>query len=259
MSIITHLQTTTWFVKRPSLWPQYIHLLRRKLAVDFSTTEASHREATSWCKRVAVDVSTALGALTGDPKPLHLREAFAGWCAEADEAVRRCPAQMGGEGATDLLYTLCERVQARRVLETGVAYGWSSFAILCSLRNRADARLESVDMPYIRQNWDRYVGCVVPDSLRAPWNIRRLADRQGIPKALDALGSTDLVHYDSDKSFDGRMWAYPKLWGSLVPGGIFVSDDIDDNTAFGDFALNLPAEPIVLRWQSKYVGAIRKL
>ena len=48
----------------------------------------------------------------------------------------------------------------------------------------------------------------------------------------------DLCHYDSDKSYYGRRWAYPKLWEALKTGGIFISDDIQDNWAFKEFCVS---------------------
>jgi hypothetical protein len=39
---------------------------------------------------------------------------------------------MGGAGATDMIYTLCDNLHALRVIETGVSCGWSSLAILLS-------------------------------------------------------------------------------------------------------------------------------
>ena len=65
-----------------------------------------------------------------------------------------------------------------------------------------------------------------------------------------------MCHYDSDKSYEGRMWAYPLLWGALEIGGIFMSDDIGDNLAFRDFARQVAAEPIVASFDGKYVGVL---
>ena len=67
-----------------------------------------------------------------------------------------------------------------------------------------------------------------------------------------------MCHYDSDKSYDGRMWAYPILWRALRPGGIFISDDISDNLAFRDFAAQISATPTVVKFDNKYVGILLK-
>ena len=45
----------------------------------------------------------------------------------------------------------------------------------------------------------------------------------------------DFCHYDSDKSYQGRMFAYNKIWNNLKKKSVFLSDDISDNMAFFDF------------------------
>lgn len=123
---------------------------------------------------------------------------------EMDEGQRKvaaCPAIMGGAGNLDLIYYLCEHLQARRVVETGVASGWSSLAILLSIQNRADGRLVSTDMPYSGVDGEAYVGQVVPEVLRRRWRLIPQPDRKAIPMALDELASIDFCHYDSAKSY----------------------------------------------------------
>ena len=66
---------------------------------------------------------------------------------------------------TLICYTsLLNTARLRRVIETGVAYGWSSLALLLSLKNR-NGLLVSTDLPYAGLDNDPYVGCVVPDEL----------------------------------------------------------------------------------------------
>ena len=77
------------------------------------------------------------------------------------------------------------------------------------------------------------------------------------------METIDLCHYDSDKTYVGRMWAYDLLWDALEPGGFFVSDDIGDNDVFRVFAKSVAAEPIVVESERydanvKYVGVLRK-
>ena len=174
---------------------------------------------------------------------------------------RTVPVMMGGPGNLDLLYHLALQEGVENVVETGVAFGWSSLAILLGLGS--EGQLFSTDMPYVRRGNEDYVGCVVPEDLRGAWTLIRLADHQALPRALDDLGTIDLCHYDSDKTYVGRMWAYGLLWEALEPGGFFVSDDIGDNDAFRVFAESVAAEPIVVEpgrydTSTKYVGVLRK-
>ncbi len=68
----------------------------------------------------------------------------------------------------------------------------------------------------------------------------------------------DLCHYDSDKSYYGRSYAYPLLWNSLKEGGIFISDDIQDNFAFKDFVESMDLVYAVTEYKGKYIGITRK-
>ncbi len=55
-----------------------------------------------------------------------------------------------------------------------------------------------------------------------------------------------------------RQYGYELLWTRFLPGGIFISDDIQDNMAFAEFveAQNIPFA--VTQSGGKFVGVIRK-
>jgi hypothetical protein len=113
-------------------------------------------------------------------------------------------------------------------------------------------------MPYAKMNNEDYVGVVVPDYLRQYWSLIRLPDNTGLKVALDKTGTLDLCHYDSDKTYSGRMFGYNLLWKALRTGGIFISDDINDNMGFHDFCKNNDLEPVIIFVYGKYVGLIVK-
>jgi predicted O-methyltransferase YrrM len=169
---------------------------------------------------------------------------------------------MGGAANLELLYQLAEHLRAERIVETGIAYGWSSLALLLSLAKRERSLLISTDMPYVWRDNDRYVGCVVPRRLRSNWKRIFRPDREALPLALRIAGPIDLGHYDSDKSVDGRAWAYPTLWKALRPGGIFVSDDVGDNLEFKRFSESIHQKPLIVAssqpGQSRFAGVLQK-
>jgi hypothetical protein len=108
-------------------------------------------------------------------------------------------------------------------------------------------------------NNEDYVGLVVPASLHRKWELIREPDRNGLAKALKTFGgSIDFCHYDSDKSWYGRQFGYRLLWGALVPGGIFISDDIEDNLAFKEFVEARELSYAVIKHDDKFVGIVRK-
>jgi len=256
--MISKIRTLFWYLRRPTFYPHLTHLVCRKLSPASSTRDDTGQEALQWCSGLAVDTDAALERLTGKAAPAQVGHLFPGDFAAAEKIAKECPVEMGGAGNLDLLYWSSQYLKASKIIETGVAYGWSSFALLLSLKDRQDSQLVSTDMPYPLRNNDRYIGCVVPEHLRSRWRILKYPDRQALPKAVGTLKPIDMCHYDSDKSYDGRMWSYRILWKALRPGGLFVSDDIGDNTAFRDFSRSVRCDPIVVEKDGKYVGAMVK-
>jgi len=252
----SRLLTLHWFLRRPGLWGQAVRAIRRTLLPH--PREHTRNEAIEWCETRAIEPHEALLMIFGVHNPPPFAELYPDHYASAWERAERVPGFMGGAGEIDLLYHAVRSLEARRVLETGVALGWSSLAIL-SAQDRS-GRLVSTDMPYVREGNEDHVGAVVPDDHRRRWTLLRGADRRVLPRAIDRFDALDLAHYDSDKSYVGRMWAYPRLWEALRPGGALISDDIDDNVAFRDFARSLSLEPTVVRSpeRDRYVGVLMR-
>ncbi len=76
------------------------------------------------------------------------------------------------------------------------------------------------------------------------------------------MAQIDFCHHDSDKYYNGRMWAYRKIWSAIKPNGCFVLDDIGDNFAFRDFVESISEEPLIIRTETtgeyKYIGILIK-
>lgn len=257
-AVFEKVKTAGWFLQRPSFWPHMMALAQRKF--DGSAAHEQHfPEAESWAAERATPISDALvkiGALT---TAADLAEALpAALIAEGEVRAAQAKVVMGGPGDLDLIYQSILAIKAKRVVETGVAYGWSSLAALAALR-QTGGRLASVDMPYPKANNEAYVGLVVPDDWRGDWTLIRQPDRNGIKQALEHFsGEIDLAHFDSDKSYSGRMFAFPLLWNALRSGGLFISDDIQDNFGFRDFCAAQDIPFAVTESTGKYVGLAMK-
>jgi predicted O-methyltransferase YrrM len=257
--MIEVVKTGFWFLQRPRFWAHAAALGYRKFRPT-SDTPDQRTLATRWAAERAVSAVAALAAVgirpaagTAFPRlPSALKE-------EAERLASAARVTMGGPGDIDLLYAAVVLTRAERIVETGVAYGWSSLAVLAGLEANGQGRLASVDMPYPKLNNEAWVGVAVPQRLRSRWTLVREPDRWGLKKALRHLGgSIDLCHYDSDKSYDGREYGYALMWRALRSGGLFISDDIQDNLAFRDFVAGLGAPMAVTEYQGKYVGIVRK-
>jgi predicted O-methyltransferase YrrM len=111
----------------------------------------------------------------------------------------------------------------------------------------------------VRQTDYHLIGVAVDENLKSNWELLREPDRYGLNKAIKKHDySFDLAHYDSDKSYYGRKWSQPLIWRYLRKGGVFISDDIEDNVAFKEFVESKNLDFFVLKFKGKYVGVIRK-
>jgi predicted O-methyltransferase YrrM len=257
--MIEVLKTGIWFLRRPRFWAHAAALGCRKL-VPSADTSTQRDEGTRWARERAVSIQAALASIGLQPAagatlpllPPDLKQ-------EAEGLAQSASVRMGGPGDIDLLYAAVLLSGAQKVVETGVAYGWSSLALLAALEAQGKGALTSVDMPYPKMNNEAWVGVAVPQRLRQRWTLVREPDRFGLSKAI-ALhgGAIDLCHYDSDKSYPGREYGYALMWQALTPGGVFISDDIQDNLAFRDFMARLNVPFAVMESQGKYVGIARK-
>lgn len=249
--------TKTFFayLKRPDLYPE----LGRKIIKNIFNRNAAFKgkeKTLSWASSIAVSQEEAIKILFGIEAKAFSEE-FPELFKRALDQQNACPVKMGGAGALELIFEACEYTKAKTVVETGVAYGWSSLAALISLEKR-NGTLYSSDMPYLGQNGDQYVGYIVPENLKTNWKLFRHADKESLPKIFAEVQEIDVVHYDSDKAYEGMFWAYNELYPRLRRGGVFISDDINDNSAFQDFCEKNGIEPTVVDFEGKYVGIFVK-
>lgn len=149
------LATLAWFAQRPSFYPHMAALIVRALT-SAARLERRHAEAFTWAEGLAVlrqDALVAVGLPADAPAlPAHLVK-------EGMRRAERSRVVMGGPGDLDLLYGAILASGARRVVETGVAHGWSSLAALAALRETGGT-LVSVDMPYPKAGNEAFVGLV---------------------------------------------------------------------------------------------------
>jgi len=245
----------------PGTWPYLADRIGRKLTGNPLRAFTPEQTDAMYAAHV-YELQTALrvlglGGSIRDPRVLHaaLFEHGRRRISELNIPFRKLG--IAGESDVRLIYSAALASGARDVLETGVALGWSSLALLKATED-VDGRVVSVDLPYPFLIGGRWVGAVVPPALRGRWTLLKQADRWGIPKALRLSDGYDLIHYDSDKSPEGRRWAYPLLWKALRPGGLLISDDVGDNEAWADFCDQVDAPLIVVGRRRALSGIVRK-
>jgi predicted O-methyltransferase YrrM len=178
---------------------------------------------------------------------------------EAKERLAGMPA-LGGGGNYHLLYFLVRLLRPEVVLETGVAAGYSTHAILTALEKNGRGHLYSSEFPYFRYpDPERYVGILVPEELKRRWTLALDGDSVSVPRFIERLSSgIDLFHYDSDKSYAGRRETFARVLPRLARSAVVLVDDIQDNFHFRDLIAEGGFESRVFGFEGKYCGLLER-
>ncbi len=248
-------------VARNALDPRLLPEMARKTMRR--VTGRGHARQSEAAKEWAHQQSMPLEDLTTSLDPGLWTETLA-WSESfrisAVKKLDRLEVNLGGGGHYPLMYFLTRYLQPISVVETGVAAGWTSSAILSALCNNGAGHLWSSDLPYFRLNRpEQYVGVLVEPDLRSRWSLSTDGDRTALPRFAKEIEQIDLFHYDSDKTYEGRVFAYDLLRSLFPASGILIWDDIQDNLHFRDLSARTDQPYRVLEFEGKYVGLIGSL
>src|SRR5437016_4129495 len=130
--MIEKIQTALWFARRPNHWAHAANLAFRRLRADHDGPQHA-RAATEWAAARAVPVADALAAVGLAVEADAFAVLPAELLAEGNRRAEHSAVRMGGPGDINLLYAAVKLSGAWRIVETGVAYGWSTLAILAAL------------------------------------------------------------------------------------------------------------------------------
>jgi predicted O-methyltransferase YrrM len=235
---------------------RYTMEMGRKLATRLRerTSAAKFEDPMPWLRKMSTD----LGAYCHSFDAILWEEAEAESVkieALAKKKLDTLDFDLGGGANTPLLYFLVRKLKPQTVLETGVAAGFSSQAVLYALRLNGEGRLFSSDLPYFRINDpEKYIGFVVDNDLRANWTCLIRGDKTNLPRIFSEIDSIDIFHYDSDKSYAGREWAMNLILPRMKKGGAVIMDDLNDNRYFEKFTQSMGVDAHVFEFKGKYVG-----
>jgi predicted O-methyltransferase YrrM len=151
------------------------------------------------------------------------------------------------DGDPALIQAICcliRRLQATRVVETGVAHGLTSRFILEALKGHG--HLWSIDLPPpASPKLHGEIGIAVGDWSPQEWTLILGSSRQRLPPLLDTIAPIDIFVHDSHHSEYNMSFEMSRAWNALRPGGAIVVDDIDLNWAFHDFSMRVPGMTLI--------------
>ena len=167
---------------------------------------------------------------------------------------------IGGGGNYLLLYFLVRKFKPKIILETGVAAGWSTLAILKAMNKNELGKLYSSDFPYFREkNPEKFIGFLAQDEKNlSEWTLDIRGDEVVLPFFASKFhdNSIDFFHYDSDKSYSGRKKAMKILEKKFSKNSIIIFDDIQDNLHFKDFVTKNNLQFKIFEYEGSFIGLI---
>ena len=176
----------------------------------------------------------------------------------AQNKISKLTVPLGGRGNYVLLYFLIRKFKLSNIVETGVAAGWTSLAILRALKKNGKGFLYSSDFPYFRlENPEKYIGYLAEnESNKDNWFLDIRGDDVALPEIVKKLDNNtiDLFHYDSDKSYSGRVNALKILSSKINSKTIIIFDDIQNNLHFKEFVKKDSKDFSVYEFEGKYIG-----
>lgn len=242
--------------------PQNFKILVDKLFERFFDNKGalSQEENMAWIKNHCSDYTKVFKSINNSlwEQSMHYAAEFK---TKAEYLLSKIEYNLGGGGIYPILYFLTKLKKPNCIVETGVAAGFSSQMFLKAIAENRQGTLYSSDLVYFRlKNPQRYVGILVEDELKKNWKLFMEGDKINIPKIKKEVSQIDIFHYDSDKSYSGRVFALNQLENLFTADTVIVFDDIQDNSHFHDYVHEKkPGKYYIFEFENKYVGVIANL
>lgn len=179
---------------------------------------------------------------------------------ESKKVLKKIEFKLGGGGAYHLLYFLTRKYCPEFIIETGVATGFSSAAILEAINKNKKGLLFSSDYPYPSlPNSEKYVGILVNKKLKKNWLLHTEGDYFNLNKIpVNWMGKVDLFHYDSSKWFKDKKITMKKVSSYLSKNAFVIFDDIQDDLFFYKLVSKKKYSNFqIIKFNNKYLGLIK--
>ena len=126
------------------------------------------------------------------------------------------------------LYVLTRWCRPKKILETGIARGLSSFALLSAVKANKMGVVYSVDV-------DPLAGDLVPEGLKDRWHKQTIDAKRAkvsFQDLVDHIEVVDFFFHDSNHRESWMKFEFDAVLKQMSPGGILGADDVDLNRSF---------------------------
>jgi predicted O-methyltransferase YrrM len=152
-----------------------------------------------------------------------------------------------------LLYSLIRSNESKFVVETGVANGITTNAIMNALQQSGkNGELHSFDV--LPETRNAYSGS-------GNWNFHLLPTKNTARKIkgiVSKFSKVDIWVHDSDHGYRWQKFEYLLALASLSDNGILISDDIDSSSAWGELAKTHFRKSFIIFDSRKFIGIALK-
>lgn len=148
-----------------------------------------------------------------------------------------------------LLYSLICSSKPKTIVETGVANGISTNAIMKSLElSNNIGVLHSFDV--LLETSNAYKGS-------GNWQFHLLSKRnthEHLKRAVGKLPKVDIWLHDSNHGYRWQKFEFLLAWGALGKGGVLISDDVDASPAWAELAKTVFRKSYIVFDSRKFIG-----
>lgn len=261
----SHMSITTG-IQRFSFWQREFGLLEALLATQRRVVPSRGPFLAHLLKSdflLTSDSREAVAHLASDPNFPKTLDSGTDFGAVADEYVMlndvdEVPTTRGfypdnydiARSAAAFLYVLVRAMRPRLVLETGIARGQSSLAILRALEWNNEGSLVSVDP-------DPSAGCLVPEGLRSRWvrpSLKGRTARQDFKRIVRDYRGFEIFLHDSNHRPGWMKFELSEAGSNAANGAVLCSDDVQQNKVFSNLARGGGAR-VIVTGRGKALGA----
>jgi hypothetical protein len=153
----------------------------------------------------------------------------------------------GDPALLQAIWRLIIRVNAAKVVETGVAHGVTSRIVLEALHQNDLGHLWSIDLPFpFDHRLHSETGAAVTDELRPRWSYLEGASSQRMPPLVAEVGHVEMFIHDSLHTAENTLFEMEQAASAMPAGGVMLVDDIDSHLGFATFAERHPGYQTII-------------